>query len=176
MKNFFKGKVATGIIIFATIILAGVAIFTAVRLYQLRSQPVAPNVPSSIPQAAEVPGSCTALAFTLGSGSPTPSGTASPTPSGTASPTPTGTPTPSGTPNSCGGTCGSNANCASNLICYQGFCRNPSCTTSTNCVCSGTPGPSSTPPTLPQSGTDWPTTVGIGVGIITILGSLLLAL
>lgn len=158
-------------ILLATFVLAGVAIFTAVRLYQLRQQPVAPNVPSSIPRAAEIPGSCSALAFTLSSASP------SPTPSGTASPTPTGssTPNPSGTPNACGGTCGSNSNCASNLICYQSFCRNPSCTTSTNCVCSGTPNPTATPPTLPQSGTDWPTTVGAGIGILTIIGSLLLA-
>lgn len=181
MKNLFKGKIATAIIILATLVLAGIAIFTAIRLYQLRSQPVAPNVPTSFPKAAEIAPKCS-LSFTLAmataspTGSPTSSPTGSPTASPTGSPTasPTGTPAP--TPNSCGGTCGSNFNCASNLICYQGFCRNPSCTASTNCVCSGTPGPTATPPTLPQSGTDWPTMVGAGIGIFTILGALLLAI
>jgi len=36
----------------ATIILGGVAIFTAIRLYQLRNQPVAPTIPKSEPAAA----------------------------------------------------------------------------------------------------------------------------
>jgi hypothetical protein len=54
MKEFFKGKVATVIILLATFILAGVAIFTAIRLYQLRQVAVAPNVPESKPQAQEV--------------------------------------------------------------------------------------------------------------------------
>lgn len=147
MKDFFKGKVATGIIILATFILAGVAIYTAIRLYQLRQQPVAPNVPSSIPQAAEVPGSCSALAFTVGTGTPTatPTGTPTATPTGTPTATPTGTATPTATP-----------------------------THTTTPTASGTPTP--TPPTLPRSGTDWPTIVGVGVGILTILGSLILAL
>lgn len=62
MKNFMKGKFGTIVILLFTVILAGVAIFTALRLYQLRSQPVAPNVPSSIPRAAE--NTCS-LSFTL---------------------------------------------------------------------------------------------------------------
>lgn len=54
------GKLGTTLIILATVILAGVAIFTAFRLYQLRQQPVAPNVPSSLPKAegAPVGGTC----------------------------------------------------------------------------------------------------------------------
>lgn len=186
MKGFLKGKFATVVIILATVVLAGIAIFTAVRLYQLRQQPVAPNVPSSIPRAAEVtpaPVACT-LSFTLAveTASPTPtatpSGTPTETPSGTPTATPTGTPGPTSTPNACNGTCGSNFNCASDLVCYNGFCRNPSCTANANCLCSGTPGPTGTPvpPTLPSSGVDWPTVVGAGVGVLTILGSLLLAI
>lgn len=62
MKNFFKSKVATAVILLATFILAGVAIFTAIRLYQLRQQPVAPNVPSSQPRAQT--NACT-LSFTF---------------------------------------------------------------------------------------------------------------
>jgi hypothetical protein len=64
-------------------------------------------------------------------------------------------------------------------MCYQGFCRNPSCTSSTSCNCGGTstPAPTGTPqPTLPQSGTDWPTVVGAGFGILVVLGSIILAL
>lgn len=52
MKNLFKSKFATVLVITITVILAGVAIFTAYRLYQLRQQSVAPNVPSSQPKAA----------------------------------------------------------------------------------------------------------------------------
>jgi hypothetical protein len=46
-------------------------------------------------------------------------------------------------PNSCGGTCGSNFNCQSNLYCYQGYCRNPSCSDKTDCNCAA----ATTPPT-----------------------------
>lgn len=173
MKNMLKGKVGTAIILVFTLILAGVAVFTALRLYQLRSQPVAPNVPSSIPKAAE--NTCN-LSFTLS----TSTGSPTPTPSGSSTPTatPTSTPTPSSTPNSCGGTCGSNSNCSGGLYCNQGFCRNPSCPSETDCTCGGTTAPTPTPttPTLPKSGTDWPTVAGAGVGIFVIIGSLLLAL
>lgn len=47
-----KGKLGTILVILVTLVLAGVAIFTAIRLYQLRQQSVAPNVPSSKPAAA----------------------------------------------------------------------------------------------------------------------------
>jgi hypothetical protein len=202
MKNFLKGKVATAFIIFSTIVLAGIAIFTAIRLYELRSQPVAPNVPSSIPKAAEL-NNCK-LSFTItqetptGTPTATPTGTPTATPTGTptgtptatptatptgtpgptATPTatPTGTPGPTATPNACGGSCGSNFNCQADLVCTNGFCRNPLCTTSTNCVCAGTPGPTATPPVLPSSGTDWPTLMGAGIGIFSIIGALLLAI
>jgi hypothetical protein len=178
MKNFIKGKLATVVILIITLILAGVAIFTALRLYQLRQQAVAPTAPTSIPKAAE---NACSLSFTLSTSTPTPSGSPTPTPSetptGTPTATPTGSPTPSATPNSCNGTCGSDSNCASGLSCYQGFCRNPSCPTETDCACPGTSAPTPTPttPSLPESGTSWPTLVGSGIGILVILGSLLLA-
>lgn len=47
-----KNKYTTIGIILTTILLAGVAIFTAIRLYQTRNTAVAPNVPSSRPAAA----------------------------------------------------------------------------------------------------------------------------
>lgn len=64
MKNLLKGKIGTVLILAVTVILAGVAIFTAIRLYQLGNQPVAPNVPSSIPRAAE--NNACSLTFTVG--------------------------------------------------------------------------------------------------------------
>ena len=45
MKDFLKNKVVTSVIVVATVILAGVAIFTALRLYQLRKQAVTPTEP-----------------------------------------------------------------------------------------------------------------------------------
>jgi hypothetical protein len=202
MKNIFKGKAGTAIILVFTVILAGIAIFTAVRLYQLRQQPVAPNVPSSIPKAQEVtttPNPNCVLSFTLGATpTPTPTGTGTPTPTGTGTPTatPTATPNPSATPNSCGGTCGSNFNCGEGYYCntsvttlngahVTGVCRNAACPTDTDCNCPGsTPTPTTTThattvpttPALPSSGTAWPTVVGTGFGILVILGSILLAL
>ena len=72
MKNVFKNKAVSIIILIATVILAGVAIFTAYRLYQLRQEAVAPNAPTSEPAAATsgAPGGavfsqCTALTFSL---------------------------------------------------------------------------------------------------------------
>ena len=40
MKDFIKSKLVTSLIVVATVILAGVAIFTAVRLYQLRNESI----------------------------------------------------------------------------------------------------------------------------------------
>jgi hypothetical protein len=51
MKNFFKGKFLTGIVVVATIVLAGVAIYTAMRLYQLRQESISPSAPESLPLA-----------------------------------------------------------------------------------------------------------------------------
>ncbi len=65
-----------------------------------------------------------------------------------ASATPDPTITPSPEPNSCGGTCGSNINCQSAYVCYNGFCRNPSCSTSTDCICRA---PTATPTTRPTT-------------------------
>ena len=91
-----KKKIVTVLIVVATLVLAGIAVFTAVRLYQLRQQAVAPTAPEQ-PKAAE-PASCDLLTFNIGgSPTPTPTGTAtaspSPTPTGSATATPTGTPT-----------------------------------------------------------------------------------
>jgi len=90
-----KKRIVTILIVIATVILAGVAVFTAIRLYQLRNQPVAPTAPTSEPAAAApVTEACTVLSFTVSADEPT----ASPTESPTASPTESPTASPSGSP------------------------------------------------------------------------------
>lgn len=92
-----------------------------------------------------------------------PSATATSTSTSIASPTATATATATsgtggyveGEPNSCGGTCGSNYNCKANLYCYQGFCRNPVCSTESDCDCSvsATAKPTTKPVATLNSGT-----------------------
>ncbi len=146
MRDFFRKRIVTVIILIATVGLAGIAIFTAIRLYQLRQTTVAPNVPTSKPAAA-APIACRALTFTISAATPTPtptetpSGTPTPTPSGTATPTPSATPT--ATP------------------------------ASTATPLAPTPTPA---PQLPSSGTSLPTVIGIGAGILLLIVSAVLAL
>jgi cytoskeletal protein RodZ len=138
MKSFFKNKIVTVLILVATLVLAGVAIFTAYRLYQLRQQPVAPTAPESKPEAAP-PQSCTALTFTL-----TTTPTLTPTETVTTTPTPTGTTTPT-----------------------------PTATLTTTTTPTAT---STATPTLPVAGVSGPTLIGIGLGAILVIISLVLAL
>jgi hypothetical protein len=58
-----------------------------------------------------------------------------------------------GEPNFCGGTCGSNYNCQANFFCFEGFCRNPICSTDIDCVCDV----ATSTPTSKASGTKKPT-------------------
>jgi len=51
MKEFIKGKIVTVLVVGATVMLAGVAIFTALRLYQLRRESVSLTQPESEPLA-----------------------------------------------------------------------------------------------------------------------------
>lgn len=142
-----KKKIVTVLIVIATVILAGVAVFTAIRLYQLRQQAVAPTAPTEPEAAAPVIEECTQLAFTIGeeptptptegptpTPTPTPTGTVTPTPTGTVTPTPTSTPGPTATP------------------------------TPTEAA------------ELPEAGISYPTIISAGVGILLLIASLLLAL
>ena len=97
----------------AVLLLAIIAIITAIRLQQLGTEPVAPSVPKSEPRAEEViptpgPDSACVKTFQIALGptlTPTPTSVLSPTPTptGTITPTvtptltPTSTPTPTGT-------------------------------------------------------------------------------
>lgn len=170
-----KNKITTIGIIIATIILAGVAVFTAVRLYQLRQESITPVKPTSKPKAQDVcpePGGCTSLFFRLGA---------------------TPTPTPRTAPE-CNSICRTNADCISlsdsregstlSLICYfppapsaavdaiattapTGYCREASCPTAPDCFCgrvtpTPTPRIGTTPtpsPTTPPGSTPTPTPV-----------------
>lgn len=68
MKDFLKNKLVTVLIVVATLVLAGIAIFTAIRLYQLRQESVSPARPESAPEAATTPvyESCSTFTFKLG--------------------------------------------------------------------------------------------------------------
>lgn len=46
MKDKLKSRIATAVVVVATVVLAGVAVFTAMRLYKLRGEPVAPTAPT----------------------------------------------------------------------------------------------------------------------------------
>jgi hypothetical protein len=64
MKEFIKKNTVTILIVGATIVLAGVAIFTAIRLYQLRQRAVSPTTPEE-PSAANQTTPCEDLTFTI---------------------------------------------------------------------------------------------------------------
>jgi len=169
MKDFFKNKIVTVLILIATLVLAGVAIFTAIRLYQLRQQAVAPTAPESKPEAA-APQACTALTFTISTptGSPTPTPTKTPTGSPTATPTGSPTATPTGSPTATP-TGSPTATPTSSPIVQA----SPTATATASPVAQASP---TAEPSLPEAGTSWPTILGISLGILLLLGSLLLAL
>ena len=88
MTEFIKGKFVTILVVSATIILAGVAIFTAVRLYQLRNQSVSPTAPEQPKASTIIPPACKSLVFNLN----VPTTTVTPSP--TSQPNTTSTPVP----------------------------------------------------------------------------------
>lgn len=155
-----KNKYTTIGIILTTVVLAGIAIFTAIRLYQTRQQPVAPNVPSSKPKADETTAITCQLIFEIAGPTTvptvTPTTTATATPTGIKTATPTATPTSTGirtaTPTTtstatatanpqCNNSCTQNTDCPDGLMCNipsgetMGSCRNTSCLSETDCTC-----------------------------------------
>lgn len=116
-----KNKITTIGIIIATLVLAGIAIFTAYRLYQLRQQAVAPTAPESKP-AAGAPSSCSGLAFNL-SIPPTIIPLSCNTPCNL-----------SDDPRECGqGLSCLNTSSDPNSLILK--CRNPQCPSQANCIC-----------------------------------------
>jgi len=121
-----------------TLILSVVAIATAWKLRQVATVPVTPNVPQSIPRAAEEP-------------------TATPTPQLVC------TANLDVAKSSCDGWCDNDTDCESGMVCQisqgqlTGVCRNPACTSDVDCLCPNvTPSPS---PTGQISPTPSPTSV-----------------
>ena len=171
MKTFFKNKIVTVLILVATLILAGVAIFTAYRLYQLRQQAVAPTAPESKPKAA-VPEACTALTFTIAT--PTPGGSPTPTPTTTGSPTATPSGSPTATPTATS-TSSPTATATATPTRSPIAQVSPTATSTAGPLAQASPG-ATAQPSLPDAGTSWPTIVGLGIGVLLLLGSLLLAL
>ncbi|OGM29291.1 hypothetical protein A2801_02075 [Candidatus Woesebacteria bacterium RIFCSPHIGHO2_01_FULL_41_10] len=198
-----RKNITTILVIIATVVLAGVAVFTALRLYQTREIAVAPNVPESEPAAAEIHevsipqgiGSpdvtqCTALSFTIT------------TPTPTATPTGSPTATPTATPEfACNKPCTTDAQCKSvnsSFVCHSATstCRHinypdaqdcqrppsssespkPTATPTPTPTSGGTGGGSTPAPTLPNAGVAAPTVIGIGAGVILLLGAIFLAL
>ncbi|MBU0998507.1 hypothetical protein KJ570_03200 [Patescibacteria group bacterium] len=149
MAKILKSKFGTILIILSTLVLAGIAVFTAIRLYNLRQEAVAPTAPTSKPAAAETK-SCDLLTLNLttptptGTPTPTPTDTPTPTPTGTSTATPTGTPTPTPTGTST---------------------ATPTSTATTTAQAE-----------LPEAGTSLPTILGLGAGGILLLISFLLVL
>src|SRR3972149_11281342 len=112
MRDFIRNNSVTVLTIAGSLILAVVAVFTAIRLYQLRQRAVAPTPPEK-PFAEEVSPSPTVTPtvpsiqlppaseqcqVTFEIGGPPPTETPTPTLTSTPSPTPTNTPTPTKTP------------------------------------------------------------------------------
>jgi len=169
MREFLKNKVVTILVVVATVILAGVAIFTALRLYQLRTQPVAPTAPER-PRAEELPAACGQLAFTITAQTPTPTSrltpTQGPTPSLTL--TPTQSPTPTQPP--VGGTSPTPTSVPSSTPTSVAS-STPSVTQTQIAAASPTPGGEA----LPSAGVSLPTIFGLSLGILIIMAALLIA-
>ena len=173
-----KNKIVTIAIILTTLVLAGIAIFTAIRLYQTR------NVAPTDSSAGGGPKACK-LSFTIAG----PTTTASPAPKcyskcANDSQCPTNlkcigeepgaqkycvnvkcinstncrcaTTTPTATPQQCNSVCTNDNQCNTGLKCITvnnttgtKRCRKPSCSTEADCICSGvTPTPTATPQTV----------------------------
>lgn len=169
MKDFLKNKVVTALIIIGTVILAGVAIFTALRLYQLRTRPVAPTAPESTPAASEEPQACQQLAFTLTIPTNTPTPTIRVTTTPQPSLTPTSVPSPTLTPTITPPIGGQPSPTPTPTKIPS---ATPTATPTQIALVTATP----TPPILPQAGVAFPTLILISVSLLLIIASLLIAL
>lgn len=168
MGNLFKGKLVIGFVIAATVILAGVAIFTAIRLYQTgrSSDKLVTSESPSITQEPEIV-VAGELSFTIQAQEvdPTPTPTvqiSSPTPTLIPTAFPTSTPTSTLTP--------------SPTIMLT---TTPTVATSTptpTVTRTDIPTPTPTTEQLPDAGSGLPTLLLFGLGIIMISLALVLVI
>lgn len=164
MKKFFKDKIVTGSIIVATVILALVAILTAMRLYQSRTEPVAPTAPRE-PEAGDRRGetqACQELTFTLTQETPTPSPTGQPSSTPTPTDTMTSNPTPTNTPTPTGGIGGDSNSTPTNTPA-------PTNTQIAQATPTTSPDQAATTDQLPDAGFEIPTIIMSGMGVLIIL-------
>lgn len=161
MKNFIKKNPVTIIITMATVVLAGIAIFTAVRLYQLRDESVVPSAPESQPTAAgpEDTGECPLLTFniTTETSTPTATPTSPPTSTPTSSPTSTPTDSPTSSPTSTPTDEPTSSPTTSPTLIAQ----------------ANTPTPTAAP-TLPDAGVGTPVLIGGSAAVLLIFGAILM--
>ena len=151
-----RNNKVTVIVILLTVVLAAVAMFTAIRLYQLRSEPVAPNAPTDSQAATIQTIACEPVTFSIASDETTASATPSASPKATATPSATTTPLSGGL----GGTVSSPT-------------ATPTSTPrSTTTPLTTTPSAS---PTLPEAGVSFPTFIASGIGVLFIITALALS-
>ena len=116
-KDKRKRAILLVIVTLTTVVLGVIAVITAMRLRELATVPVAPNVPQSQPQAAQ-PGTVTINGCFASIVVP---------------------------PQACQDACNTNADCGSQdgivLQCVEGACVNPACASEDTCVCTPTATP-----------------------------------
>jgi len=139
MKNFNKKNFFLILTVLATVILGTISVITAIKIYELGKQPIAPNAPVSKPKAGDA---CRLTLIVVGVPTATPTGGTTPTltltPTASLTPIP---PTPTSTPSykPCFTSCDNDAQCESNLACleFSGTkrCLNSTCPQETDCGC-----------------------------------------
>ena len=180
MRDFIKNNSVTVLTIVGTIILAVVAVFTAIRLYQLRQRAVAPTAPEK-PFAEEIsptptvtptapsiqlPPASEQCQVIFEIGGPPPTETPTPTLTSTPSPTPTNTPTPTKTPTPTATVTGTPPPTSTPTTTLT-----PTPTTTALAQASPTPAPE-----LPVVGVPLPTLAAIALGVLLIIVSFILAI
>ncbi len=166
MKEFLNTNKTALMVTSITVVLAGIAVFTALRLYQLRDTQVAPTAPEQ--PKAEAPQSCELLTFTITnplqspSASPTTTPTALPSASPSTSPSPTATAIATATPTT------TPTNTATPIA--TGQTTKPTTTATATAVSQG---PTATP-VLPDAGIATPAIAGIGMAALLLLAAMLL--
>lgn len=197
-----KKKIVTIVVLATTAILSLVAVFMALKLYQIGKKPteVAKKVEkkektAEVLQQEQYPCQLSFVVSAETSPSPSPSPSVSPSPGSSNSPSPSPSPSPgvsispSPSPSTlpgCWDYCTYDSQCPSSLKCLAvngvNRCVNSTCPTESDCVCGVTPAvlPSPSPVTyqpatqLPSAGTSLPTLLlGVGGALLIILGLLL---
>lgn len=154
MKNLFKGKLAIGFVICATVILAGVTVFTAIRLYQTSTESGSSIFPNSqtTSQEAEIV-SARELSFVIRAQETL---TPSPTTAQVGTPTPTISPAATAT-----------------QMPVKVLTPSPTIIASTPTIATSTP-TQTTAAQLPDAGIGLPTILGFTIGSLFIYFSLVI--